>query len=77
MNPCEKNTFINSLSTRSRNGLARCFGRDKLDTPEIIAEVGMKKLKMTNQLGKMSFREIALALFRFGYIDDVEEWLES
>jgi DNA mismatch endonuclease (patch repair protein) len=31
----------------------------------------MNKLKMTNQLGLVSFREIDLALYRFSYIDDV------
>ena len=44
-------SFVEELSTRSKNGLSRCFGRDKLDTPEIIAEAGMARLKFAVMLG--------------------------
>ena len=66
--------FINSLSTRSKFGLARCFGSIPND-PAIIAEAGIKKLEMTVQLGPKSFREIAELLYKFGYIDDPDQWL--
>ena len=62
-------TFKDMLSTRSKNGISRCFGRQTLDSPEIIAEAGSARLKMTNEIGPKSLQEIALALFEFGYID--------
>ena len=81
MNINNKNTsFADSLSTRSKYGLARCFGmygRDIIHKPEVIAEAGMAKLERTVQLGKKSFQEIAEVLYEFGYIDDVERWLGS
>jgi hypothetical protein len=67
--------FKDMLSTRSRNGIARCFGRDALDTPEIIADAGAARLGMTVQLGLKSLREIAFALYCFRYIEDIKDWL--
>lgn len=73
------NRFIEALSTRSKNALLRCFGgREEIFLkPEIIAEAGPSKLKMTNQLGFKSLKEIAGALYKFRYITDLYEWLKS
>ena len=71
----ENKAFTDTLSTRSKNGLARCFGRGMINDPGEIAEAGIAKLEMTNQLGIKSFREIAEALHKFGYIDDPDQWL--
>ena len=68
-------TFANELSTWSRNGLSRIFGPQILDTPEVIAGLGMELLEMVIGIGSKSLQEIALALFRFGYIDNVYKWL--
>ena len=67
--------FKDMLSARSRNGIARCFGRDILDTPEIIAEAGSDRLRMTVQLGPKSLQEIAGALHKFGFIGNADKWL--
>ena len=68
-------TFADELSTWSKNGLSRLYSRDILKKPEVIAEAGVDRLSMTVQLGKKSFQQIADALFRFEYIDNVERWL--
>ena len=69
--------FKDMLSTRSKNGLSRCFGRQVLDTPEIIAEAGIDRLRLAVGIGAKSLQEIAFALCKFGCIDDVENWLRS
>jgi hypothetical protein len=46
-----------------------------LNRPEIIAAIGIARLRLIRGLGQKSLEEIALGLNRFGYIDDVEEWL--
>ena len=66
--------FKGMLSTRSKNGLSRCFGRQVLDTPEIIAEAGIDRLRLAVGIGPKSLKEIALLLYAFCYIDDVEMW---
>ena len=70
-------TFADELSTWSKNGLSRLFGRDILKEPEVIAGIGIVVLKHAIGLGPKSLREIGLALYGFGYIDDVEKWLEG
>jgi hypothetical protein len=67
--------FKDRLSTRSKNGISRCFGLQVLDTPEIIAKEGVKRLKKTNQLGTVSLEEIANMLYDCGYIESPEKWL--
>ena len=64
-------TFKDVLSTRSKNGLVGCFGNSDIiyQTEKIVA--GRDKLKLARNIGTKSLREIALALFEFGYIDDV------
>ena len=68
------NAFKDSLSTRSKNGLSRCFGSQVLDTPEVIAEAGMARLRLAVGLGHKSLQEIALALYEFCYIDEVDKF---
>jgi hypothetical protein len=68
-------TFKDSLSTRSINALVRCLGRDALDHPEIIV-AGRARLYRAVGLGAKSLRETAELLYEFGYIDDIEQWLE-
>ena len=69
--------FKDELSIRSINGLARCFGRQALDTPEVIAKAGAKRLHLAIGLGPKSIKEIAIVLNRYEYIDDVERWLKG
>ena len=69
--------FKDELSIRSINGLARCFGRQTLDTPEVIAEAGGKRLRLAVGLGLKSIKEIAEVLHKFGFIDSIDDWIES
>jgi hypothetical protein len=69
--------FKDMLSTRAKNGLSRCFGRQALDTPEVIAEAGMDRLRLAVGLGSKSLQEIAFALCKFECIDDIDKWLGS
>ena len=69
--------FKDELSIRSINGLARCFGRQALDTPEVIAEAGAKRLRLAVGLGAKSIKEIAEVLHKFGFVDSIHGWLES
>ena len=67
-------TFADSLSTRCKNGLIGCFGdRDIIYHPERVA-AGRDKLTLARNIGPVSLREIALALFKYGCIDDIENW---
>jgi hypothetical protein len=70
-------TFIDELSTWSKNGLVRLYGRDILKEPEVIAGIGIAVLEHAIGLGPKSLGEIALALRKFGYIDDIGQWLDS
>ena len=69
-------TFKELLSTRSKNGISRCFGPQILDTPTVIADAGPARLRRTNQLGPKSLREIAEVLLGLGYIKDPDQWLK-
>ncbi len=69
--------FKDELSIRSINGLARCFGRQALDTPQIIAGAGVKRLRLAVGLGSKSIKEIAEVLNKFGFVDSIDEWLQS
>ena len=74
----EENPFAAELSPLCRNGLAGCFGcREVLSHPKVIAEAGKAKLELARNLGNKSLRNIAEALYRFGYFDDIEKWLGS
>ena len=68
-------TFADELSTWSKDGLTRLYGKDILKEPEVIADIGMAGFKMAIGLGPKSLQEIALLLYEFSYIDDVENWL--
>ena len=68
-------TFADELSTWSKNGLSRLYGKDILEEPEMIAGIGIAALKHAIGLGPKSLKEIALLLYEFSYIDDVENWL--
>jgi hypothetical protein len=68
-------TFIDELSTWSKNGLVRLYGRDILKEPEVIAGIGIAVLEHAIGLGPKSLQEIAFALFRYGCIDDIDKWL--
>jgi hypothetical protein len=72
----EKISFVDSLSTRSKNGIARCFGRDALDTPEVIA-AGRGRLALARNIGIKSLQEIASLLSKYGYIDNIDEWISE
>ena len=69
--------FKDELSIRSINGLARCFGRQALDTPEVIAKAGAKRLCLAVGLGGKSIKEISEVLYKFGFVDSIDDWLES
>jgi hypothetical protein len=66
------NKFRDMLSTRSRNGIARCFCRDEMDHPEKIAAAGSARLRMTLQLRPKSIKEIAGALHKLGFIGNAD-----
>ena len=69
--------FKDMLSTRSKNGLTGAFGDpDIIYQPERIA-AGRDRLTLARNIGAKSLQEIALLLYEFGYIDDVEMWLGS
>ena len=69
-------TFTDELSTLCKNGLSLLYGRDILKDPKFVAEIGMDGLKMPFfVLGPKSLREIAEALHKFRYIDDIDQWL--
>ena len=68
-------TFAGELTTRCKNGLIGCFGdRDIIYLPGRIA-AGRDKLTLARSIGPKSLREIAGALHKFGYIDDIRCWL--
>jgi hypothetical protein len=69
-------SFKDSLSTRAKWGLRGCLGPEALNNPEIIA-AGRERLTRARNIGSKSLKEIALLLYEFGYIDDIDEWLES
>ena len=74
----KKNTsFKDELSSWSKDGLSRIFGSEILDSPEVIAGLGTESLKMAIGLGPKSLHEIARALYEFGYIGDIEQWLRD
>ena len=70
------NKFKDSLSIRSRNGLARCFGLQVLDAPEIIA-ARRDRFRLAVGLGHESLKEIAELLHKFGFIGNPDNWLDS
>ena len=54
-----------------------CFGDgDIINQPERIA-AGRDKLKRARNIGKKSLQEIALALYKFDYIDDIDKLLRG
>jgi hypothetical protein len=68
-------SFKDSLSTRSKNGLIGCFGYSEiLYQPEKIA-AGRNRLNLARNIGQKSLQEIAEALYKFGYIDNIDKWL--
>ena len=69
--------FKDMLSTWSKNGLSRLYGRDILEKPEVIAGIGVSGLEQAIGLGPKSLKEIALSLYKFNYIDDIDQWLEG
>jgi len=73
----ERTKFVNELSTRCKNGLIGRFGdRAIIYQPKRIA-AGRDKLTLARNIGPKSLREIAWALYKFGYIDDPGLWLRN
>ena len=71
------NKFADQLSTRCKNGLIGCFGDGNIIyQPEKIA-AGRERLTLARNIGPKSLQEIALGLYQFEYIDDIEEWLQG
>ena len=70
-------TFADELSTWSKNGLSRLFGRDILKEPEVIADIGIAVLEGAIGLGPKSLREISEGLYKFGCINNPDRWLED
>ena len=69
--------FADGFSTRIKNGLIGCFGdTDIIYQPEKIAE-GRDKLTLARNIGSKSLKEIALLIYKFCYIDDIDKWTES
>jgi hypothetical protein len=66
--------FANELSTRCKNGLTGCFGDSYIIyQPGRIAS-GRGKLTLARNIGPKSLREIAGALYKFGYIENPVHW---
>ena len=70
-----KPKFADTLSTRSKFGILRCFGRDVLNEPEIIAKAGGSRFKLVVQVGPQTLREIAKGLHKCGCIECPEKWI--
>ena len=70
-------TFSDELSTWSKNGLSRLYGKDILKKPEVIAGIGMAALEQAIGLGPKSLQEIAFFLFEYGFIDDIDKWTNN
>ena len=67
--------FAEQLSTRCKNGLIGCFGDgDIIYQPEKIA-AGRDKLTLARNIGPKSLQEIAINLFKYGFIKDTDMWL--
>jgi hypothetical protein len=65
-----KKTFTDELSTWSKNGLSRLFGRDIRKDPELIADISMDGLELAIGLGPKSLQEIVFNLCKYGFISD-------
>ena len=70
-------TFKEALSTLSRNGLARCFGEEILETPEKIAAAGSAWLTMTAQLGPKPCRKLQSCYMTMGILMILMSGLET
>ena len=69
--------FKDMLSTRSKNGLIGCFGDgDIINQPERIS-AGRERLTLARNIGSKSLQEIASNLFKYGFIDDIDNWLNG
>ena len=69
--------FGSALSTRCKNGLIGCYGdRDITNTPEKIA-AGRGRLTLARNIGAKGLQEIARALNKLGYIEDIKMWLQG
>ena len=69
--------FKDMLLTRSKNGLTGCFGdSDIIYQPERIA-AGRDKLTRARNIGSVSLGEIASNLYKYGFINDTDKWLEG
>jgi hypothetical protein len=69
--------FADSLSTRAKNGLIGCWGdREIIYQPEKVV-AGRNKLTLARNIGRKSLQEIALALYKLGYIKNIDEWLKN
>jgi hypothetical protein len=70
--------FKDMLSTRSKNGLTRLYGKDILNEPETIAWLGkVGVLKQALGLGPKTLQEIAFNLCKYGFIKNTEKWLKG
>ena len=70
-------TFAEMLSTRAKNGLAGAFGGpDILYHPERIA-AGRERLTLARNIGAVPLGEIASNLYKYGFINDIDNWLRG
>ena len=70
-------SFADSLSTRGKNGLIGCFGNgDIINQPERIA-AGRDRLTLARNIGAVSLEEIASNLYKYGFINDINNWLKG
>lgn len=69
-------SFATALSPTIRKALNSYWGKnDILVHPEIIVGLGAHALSSVNRIGIKSLQVIAENLYRFGYIDNPDDWL--
>ncbi len=70
--------FEQALSPRSKNALMGYYKDRKIFTnSEIIANAGRKKIFSIKNIGRKNLKEIAEALYKTGYIDYDDPWLDD
>ena len=70
-------SFPRGKSTRNKNGFIGCFGdRDIINHPERIV-AGRDRLTLARNIGAVSLGEIASNLYKYGFINDINNWLKG
>ena len=69
--------FEQALSPRSKNALMGYYKDRKIFTnPEIVANAGKENILSIKNIGRKNLKEITEALYKLGYIDYDDPWLD-